>query len=518
MEIEGRNERFEEPLLLNTASMFDSIALSDSGDDTSDIIADVRNLITDYCKEHNVLLRKTRNDAYFILCNYESLEEMEADKFSLLEEVRKLGQKEIIPPTISVGIAYDFPGVTKLNEMAGNAIEIAMSRGGDQVVVSQYGEELQFLGGKTVATENRNKVKVRVMGDSVLSLIKSSSNVIVMGHTMMDMDALGACLGIKAMCDYLQKEALIVYEPKFTERKAKSVITNYLDKFNNSYFVNEAKALGEIRSNTLVVVLDVHKPKMTMSPKILEKATKVMVIDHHRRGEEFIDSPIFATIDPSASSTSEIVAELLYYASSNPRITVPESYATVMLSGIFLDSNFFKNTTSGSKTFEASMILKEYGADNAMADDFLKDEFEEYALINKIISTLKTPHYGVVYCTSEEGDIIESATLAKVANKCMEMKGVEACFVIGRTGMDEVKKFAEVEDAVIAHRPGETITEQMRGLLAQITVRILGSVESKEQLLPTMNKIEKTLHILSTDGRELMLPGIEKEDIEGFVN
>ena len=413
--------------------------ISSAGDDTTDIMSTVRSLIMDYCKEYGVLIRKIRNDAYFMLCNFESLNEMEEDKFSLLDSIRKAGKNELNPPTISVGISYDFPDVIKLNEMASNAIEIAMGRGGDQVVVSQYGQELVFFGGKTNAQENRNKVKIRVLGDSVISLIKNATNVIIMGHTMMDMDALGACLGIKAICEHCGKEAVIVYEPKKTERKARAAITSTFEKAEANFFVNESKAIGDLKSNTLVVICDCQRPSIAMAPKILEKATKIMIIDHHRRGEEFIESPIFANIDPSASSTSEILAELIYYSTENPRVAIPEKYATIMLSGIFLDSNYFKNTTSGSKTFEASMILKEFGADNSAADNYLKDEFEEITLVNKIIGTLKTPYYGVVYCVADEEDIIESAALAKVANQCMEMKGVGAAFVIGRTGSNEVK-------------------------------------------------------------------------------
>lgn len=413
--------------------------ITKTGDDSSDLMTEVRSIILDYCKEHGVLVRKTSNDSYFILCNYESLELMEKDKFHLLDEIREIGQKQINPPTISIGIAYDFPDVIKLSEMASNAIEIAMGRGGDQAIVSQYGEELVFFGGKSSSQESRNKVKIRVLADSVISLIKNSSNIVIMGHVTMDMDALGACLGIKAICDHCGKDAVIVYDPKKTERKTKSAIVQSFAKEDAYFFVNEQKALNEIRSNTLVVVLDVHKPSLTMAPKIIEKASKIMVIDHHRRSDEFIESPIFTNIDPSASSTSEIIAELVYYATENPRIIIPENYATIMLSGIFLDSNYFKNTSSGSKTFEASMILKEFGADNGIADDFLKDEYEEYALVNKIVGTMKTPYYGVVYCVCDDEDIIEQSSLAKVANQCMQMKGVNAAFVVGRTAANEVK-------------------------------------------------------------------------------
>lgn len=414
--------------------------IAGTADDSSDVVSKVRNAIFNYTKDHNVLIRRYRNDAYFLICNYESLSKMETDKFSLLEEIHKVGEKEETPPTLSIGLAHGFPDVVKLNEMAENAIDIAMSRGGDQVVVSKYGEELQYYGGKFEAQENRNKVKVRVMADSVLSLINNSSNVILMGHTMMDMDALGSCLGMKAICEYCHKPSVIVYDPKATERKTKGALMSAFTREEISKLtVSPSDALSLIKSNTLVIVCDVHRPTMTMAPKVLDKATKVMVIDHHRRSDEFIDSPVFSYVEPSASSASEMVTELVRYSSVNPRINIPPTYATIMLSGIFMDSNYFKVKSTGIRTFEASMILKEYGADNTTADDYLKDEFEEYTLITKIISTLKTPDYGVVYCVADEEDIIEPATLAKVGNQCMQMKGVNACFVIGKTGVNEVR-------------------------------------------------------------------------------
>ena len=414
--------------------------LSGNTDDSNDVISKVRNAIFEYARDYQVLLRRYRNDGYFLICNYDSLRKMIEDKFSILETIHKLGEKEDTPPTLSIGIAHDFPDVVKLNEMANSAIEIAMSRGGDQVVVSRYGHDLMFFGGKSEAQENRNKVKVRVMADSVISLIKNSSNVLIMGHTMADMDAIGACLGMKAICEYCGKPSLIIYDSKYTERKTRGAITASFTRDELAKIVvSPNDALDKIKSNTLVIVVDVHRPSMTMAPKVLERATKVMVIDHHRRSEEFIESPVFSHIEPSASSSCELIAEFVRYASVNPRVTIPSTYATIMLSGIFMDTNYFKSKTCGIRTFEASMILKEFGADNSAADDFLKDEFEEYTLITKIISSLKTPYYGIVYCVADEDDIIEQATLAKVGNQCMQMRGINACFVIGKTGVNEVR-------------------------------------------------------------------------------
>ena len=414
--------------------------VSGNGEETNDVLSKVRTAIYEYARDYSSLLRKISNDAYLIICNFESLQKMIANKFSLLDKIHEIGEKESTPPTLSIGIAYDYPDVVKLNDMSVSALEIATSRGGDQVVVSQYGQDLQFFGGKSEAQENHNKVRVRVMGDSVISLIKNSANVIVMGHQMADMDAFGACVGIKAICDSVGKVCKIIYNPKSIERKTKGALVSTFTKEEvNKIFVSEAEGLDFLKTNTLVVVVDVHKASMTLAPKIIERANKIMIIDHHRRGEDFIESPIFADIDSSASSTCEMVSCLVKYASANPRIKIPPAYATVMLAGIFMDSNFFKSTTSGATTFEAAMFLKECGADNAKADDFLKDEYEEHALVNKILANTKTPYYGIVYCMADDDDIIEAATLAKVGNQCMSMKGINASFVIGKTEADEVR-------------------------------------------------------------------------------
>ena len=413
--------------------------VSGSGEETNDVLSKVRTAIYEYARDFSSLLRKISNDAYLIICNFESLEKMIADKFSILDKIHEIGEREATPPTLSIGIAYDYPDVVKLNDMSVSALEIATSRGGDQVVVSQYGQDLQFFGGKSEAQENHNKVRVRVMGDAVISLIRNASGVIVMGHAMSDMDSLGACVGIKAICDSEGKTCKIVYNPKSIERKTKGALVSTFTKEEvNKTFISEAEGVDLLKGNTLVVAVDVHKASMTLAPKIIEKANKIMIIDHHRRGEDFIESPIFSDIDSSASSTCEMIAELIKYASGT-RIKIPASYATIMLSGIFMDSNFFKASSTGARTFEAAMFLKECGADNAKADDFLKDEYEEHALVNKILATTKTPYYGIVYCIADEEDIIEPATLAKVANQCMSMKGINASFVIGKTEADEIR-------------------------------------------------------------------------------
>ena len=429
-------------------------------DENNDIVSRVRGAIFDYGKQFDVVLRRFRGDSYFAVCNFDSLVRMENDKFSLLEIVRQLGKGTDTIPTLSIGFAHDFQDPEKLSDMASNAMNIAMSRGGDQAVVSEYNKELKFYGGKTQAVESTSKVKVRNYADGLIGLIRQAKNVMVMGHEIADMDALGACLGVMVICDYCNIPCHIIYDPKNTESKTRYAFQSAFTKAEMDRMVYSPKdALDKINDSTLLVVVDVSVPQKTHAPKVLEKSVKTVVIDHHRMGTSFIDQNVLSYIEPSASSSSEILAEFIHYATANPRMEMKPSFATIMLAGMFLDTNFFKSKSTGARTFEAAEFLKTYGADNALADDYLKDEYEEYSLTTKIISTMKTPYYGVVYCVADDKDIIENAAIAKVANQLMQLKGINAAFVIGRTSEKEVKVSCRSDSTINV----QLLAEKMNG-------------------------------------------------------
>lgn len=418
-------------------------------EDFNDSIAKVKTAIFAYSKQFGILLRRHRNDTYFIYTNYKTLQKMISDNFSIIAKVREIEQNEDVPLTLSIGVAYNFPDVVKLSELAESAMQIAVSRGGDQVVLMKYGSEMEFIGGKTESQEKRNRVRIRYLADSLISLIKQSQDVIIMGHLYADMDAFGACLGVKAICDRLEKNSRIALDFKNTEIKTRSAITSNFSKDElDEMIVSSKDAENRITNNTLVIVVDVHNPKMVMAPEVIEKANKIVIIDHHRRSENFIESPVFDHIDPSASSTCEIISEFIHFASISPKINLPSMYATIMLSGIFLDSHFFKAKNVGIRTFESCTFLKEFGADNAKADELLKDDYEEHMMVNKIISNIKTPVAGIVYAIAPIDIEFDDATLAKAANELLAIKNINAAFVIGKTGNKTIKMSCRSDSTV----------------------------------------------------------------------
>lgn len=426
---------------------YDDVVRGD--DDFNDVVSKVKNSIFSYAKDYGILLRRIKDNSYSMFCNYGSFLRMLEDRFSIIDKVRNEAIKGEIPLTLSIGLAHDFPDVIKLNDMANEALDIAMTRGGDQVVVSAYGQEMQFYGGKSEAQEKRNRVKTRVLADSLISLINSSERVLIMGHTNMDMDSFGACLGVKAICTRLKKYSRIVVDLKNVEFKARSAMISTFGKEElEKLIVNSRYAEDLLSGNTLLIILDVHIPNMVMAPKLLERAAKIVVIDHHRRAEEYIDSPVFNHIDPAASSTCELIAEFIRFSSINPKIELPSTYATIMLSGIFLDSAYFKSRNTGIRTFEAATILKEFGADNSLADDFLKDDYEEHKEVTEIIANLETPSYGVVIAMGDSERSYDHATIAKAANTCLTFKGVHAAFVVGKVSPRETRISARSDGSI----------------------------------------------------------------------
>ena len=430
-----------------TIDNYDDVVRGD--DDFNDVVTKVKNDIFGYAKDFGILLRRIKDDSYSMLCNFASFSKMLDDKFSIIDKVRGESIRGEIPLTLSIGLAYDFPDVIKLNDLANDALDIAMSRGGDQVVVSAYGQEMKFYGGKSEAQEKRNRVKTRVLADSLISLINASDRVLIMGHQMMDMDAFGACLGMRAICNRLKKNSRIVADLKNTEFKTRAAMTSSFGKDElEKMIVSSRDAEDLIAGNTLLIVVDVHTPNMVMAPKLIDKAAKIVVVDHHRRAEEYIDSPVFNHIDPAASSACELISEFIRFSSINPRIELPSTYATIMLSGIFLDSAYFKSRSTGIRTFEAATILKEYGADNSLADDFLKDDYEEHKEVTDITTNLETPYYGVVIATANQDRLYDHATIAKAANLCLTFKGVHAAFVLGKVSNREIRVSARSDGTI----------------------------------------------------------------------
>lgn len=398
---------------------------------STELFANISKIIFDYFKKFGIFIKKIRSDGYSFVTTKVQYEKMLEDKFPLLDEIRELSKGEDFELTLSMGIALGHDDYLKLNDLAAAALDVCLSRGGDQVVISPFGEKLIFIGGKTEAKTKRSKVKVKVLSKSLYTLASDADRVYVMGHKDMDLDALGAALGIFEFVQQVGKKVHLVYDEKIVEYKTRKAFKQMYSRDEiKDMIISPKVALEEMTTQTLLILVDVHKPSLALSKRLTDRCNKVAIIDHHRRGEEFVEMPVFVYIEPAASSASELIAEMIKY--NDKRLVLSERAASIMLSGILLDTNYYRNKT-GERTYDASLILKEFGANNLLADSFLKEEFEEHALKIKIMATAITPHFGVIVCRSDNEDVIDRSMLAIVAQDTLQIKGVNACFVVGRT-------------------------------------------------------------------------------------
>lgn len=396
---------------------------------TNELEINVRKAITEWAKENDLVYRKVKEDTFLVMMQETQYEKIVSDNFKILDAIRKATPEPLPTLTMSIGIGRGTPEYSRLSELSLNAVDIALSRGGDQAVVNSYGKTMQFFGGKTENITRRTGVQERVKAQTFLTLLKSYSTILIVTHDMADLDALGSSLGILAIAKQMKKEAFIVMEEKKMEEKTRLALKNTFTVGQiNETLINLPKALEKLFDTTLLVVCDTNKPSLLMYPKILEHAKNVAIIDHHRKAEDSIDADVFEWVDTAASSTAEMVVDMLRY--NDPKILISNQYATFLLSGILLDTNNYRIRTT-TRTYESSALLKEFGAKNEVADGFLKDELEQYALKAKIMASLRIELYGVAVVVAPEDQILSRAFIAQIAQEALVIKGIKAIFVIG---------------------------------------------------------------------------------------
>lgn len=390
------------------------------------VLAEIDKKINTYFSKYNGIVRKYENDKYLIVINNESLEDIEAKKFDLLDHMRELNVGNTIPITLSIGMSSVGDTLQESYENAKAAIDIALGRGGDQAVL-KTGSTFEFFGGKSKAMEKRNKVKARVIGYALRQLIDQTDSVFVMGHKNPDMDSLGSGIGILRAIENRSKKGYLVLSGENPS------IKNLLDRLKKEQpelvekFITPEEAADLINKDSLMVLVDNHKPSFTEAPELLEVVDKVVVIDHHRRGAEFIKDPVLIYLEPYASSTSELVTEVLTYMSDNTNLTKVEAEA--LLAGITVDTKNFTFQT-GVRTFEAASQLKRAGADTAIVKKLFRDDINTFVNKAEVIRTAKLVFDTIAIGRLEEEMEDSILIAAQAANELLNINNVEASFVL----------------------------------------------------------------------------------------
>ncbi|WP_261131393.1 DHH family phosphoesterase [Bacillus sp. Marseille-Q3570] len=402
----------------------------------SNINSKVTSILNQWATDYGIFLKGTSSERFIAVLNQRTLAELEKTKFALLDEVRDLTSKQNIPLTLSIGLGSGSALLPELGQLAQSSLDLALGRGGDQVAIKQTNGKVRFYGGKTNPMEKRTRVRARVISHALTELVLDSDQVIVMGHKNPDMDALGASIGILKVATINEKPCSVVLDQNDVDIGIQRLLEEIKEKEELwEHFVTPEEALERATPNTLLVVVDTHKPSLVIEEKLVNKLEKVIVIDHHRRGEDFIDDPVLVYMEPYASSTAELVTELLEYQPKLRKMEILE--ATALLAGIIVDTKSFTLRT-GSRTFDAASYLRSHGADTILVQKFLKEDIERYVKRSRLIENSHIYKGGIAVAKGEEDEEYGQVLIAQAADTLLSMSGVLASFVISRRIDDKV--------------------------------------------------------------------------------
>lgn len=390
----------------------------------------VTSILNKWATNNGVFLKRVSSERFIAVFNEHILRLLEKGKFTILDEVRETTSKQNVPLTLSIGVGTGYSSLPELGTQAQSSLDLALGRGGDQVAIKQPNGKVKFYGGKTNPVEKRTRVRARVISHALKELVIESDKVLIMGHKNPDMDAIGSAIGILKVAQLNKREGFIIYN----KNEIDTGVQRLMDEIKQnedlySRFITPEQAYEIASDDTLLVVVDTHKPSLVIDEKVLNKIENVIVIDHHRRGEEFIKNPLLVYMEPYASSTAELVTELLEYQPKNGRIQMLE--ATALLAGIIVDTKSFTLRT-GARTFDAASYLRSHGADTVLVQKFLKEDINTYIKRARIIENVYFYRDGIVIAKGSDDIYCDHVLIAQAADTLLTMDGVQASFVISR--------------------------------------------------------------------------------------
>ncbi len=391
------------------------------------IVGSVEQMIEEWVSSYGGLCRKYSSDRVMVFIEERGLTRMVADKFSILDKVRDFTYDgKSVDITLSIGVGKD-DKLPEAHSSAKQALDMAQSRGGDQVAV-KHEVQYKFYGGVSAGHEKKNKARTRLIAKSIAEIIRDSENVVIMGHRFSDFDSFGSAVGVFAIARHFDKKVNIVLNKKNT--LAGPLVDRFIEQNGESFIVSPEKASSCINENTLLIVVDTHKKDVTESPEIIDLAEKVMVVDHHRKSVGFIENTVMFYHMPNASSASEMVAELVQYVDAKPVINQFEALA--LFAGIMLDTRNFI-IRAGVRTFEAAAYLRSRGANTVETKKLFSNDMEIFRQRNTIIDSAEEYRECAVSVYDETNENVRLVT-SQAADEMLNIEGVKASFVLYTSG------------------------------------------------------------------------------------
>lgn len=390
--------------------------------------------VVEYFKKYNCVYKTLKNNRLLLVLDETIFKQIYEDRFSILKEIRNVSNSAKLDVTLSLAFARGSNDLNELDDCCDKLLDLAQTRGGDQVVVRKIGEDPTFFGGGSEAREKQSKTKVRVTVTALRDLINKCENVIVVGHKDADADCIGSAICISNTVLSMNKPVYIITKSGGVEPMISEVLAKYNDDLSKKHqFIDETSAMELLNDNTLVIMVDHHSKEQSNGSNVLSSAKKIVIIDHHRRKADLDVNPIMFYIEASASSTCEMVCEFLPYMSKQLEITNKE--ANIMYIGISIDTDRFRVRT-GARTFDVLKQLKQYGADSIECDELSQEPYNMIINRSHIINAGKKYHENVIIASISD-DTYNRSVASQACDTMIKAKDIEAAFVICSTSNDE---------------------------------------------------------------------------------
>ena len=393
------------------------------------ITSEAEKSIFGWVSKYNGLSIKSERDTYVCILDQCHIEKIKDEKFEILDEIKEIKTEDNIQTTLSIAISEEGSSNLDKYKSAKAVIDIALGRGGDQAIIKQNGKYF-FFGGRTQEVEKRTRVKARIVAQALEELVSGSSNVIIMGHTNSDIDAMGSAMGLYRFVESVGKEVYIVSETSGTSLDTFIRDLNELDTYSG-VLIDKSTALSKINSDTLLIIVDTDKKNYVEVPELLNKTDKIAVIDHHRRGTDYIENAILTFHEVYASSACELVTEIVEYSERNIKLSTFEVEA--LYAGIMMDTKNFTFKT-GVRTFEAAAFLRKCGVDIIKVKKWFQSDLETYNKISDIVAKSEIINDNIAISVYSKEDPDANITCAKAADELLTISNITASFVIGKLG------------------------------------------------------------------------------------
>lgn len=416
------------------------------------LLAIVDRKIKKMAKDLGGVVKKFEKDKYIIILSQDKIEELKETKFDILDNIREIDMGNTIPITLSIGIGINGVNLEENMEFARVSIDLALSRGGDQVVIKD-GENYQFFGGHAKEGNRNSRVRARVKAYALTELIEEATNVLIMGHRHTDLDCMGAGIGVYSIVSALEKNCKIVLN------NITSSVSYLYDRVKNDEkysdaFITSEEALKLVNKKTLLIVVDVYKAGLCECPELIDKAKKIVVFDHHRKGVDYIENAVLTYHEPYASSTCELITEMLMHI--NKTIPIKQVEADAILAGIIVDTKNFAFKT-GIKTFEAAAFLKKKGADTIRVKKLFKNSLDCYNARANVVTNMKLYRDNIAISVLEDNIDNPLLVVAQACDELLNIDNINASFVLCRTNDNisiSARSFGEVNVQLIMEKLG----------------------------------------------------------------